>query len=236
MVPMQQETQSFSRFMGLDILVPPDVLRPRTETELLAKEALAVLAQLATSSPPIVIDMCCGTGNLAVALAVRVPSCRVWAADLTEAAVAAAEQNVGRHDLGSRVTVRHGDLFEALAADDLWGKADMIVCNPPYISTAKLKGTSADLLSTEPREAFDGGPFGLSIHQRLLKEALSYLKRDGLLLCEFGEGQSRQLAALFRRARGYGPVEFARNGLGVERVAIARCLSPSVGRQEESAP
>ncbi len=222
--------------MDLDLVVPPDVLKPRAETELLAKEALALLARLERSSRPIVIDMCCGSGNLAVALAARVPACRVWAADLTDAAVAAAELNVGRHDLGLRVTVRQGDLFEALAADDLWGKVDMIVCNPPYISTAKLEGASADLLSTEPREAFDGGPFGLSIHQRLLKEGPSYLKRDGLLLCEFGEGQSRQLAALFQRAKGYGPVEFARNERGVERVAIARCLSPSVGHQEESAP
>jgi release factor glutamine methyltransferase len=164
------------------------------------------------------------------------PSCRVWAADLTEAAVAAVRENVQRYDLGSRLSVRQGDLFEALATDDLWGRADMIVCNPPYISTAKLEGASASLLEQEPREAFDGGPFGLSIHQRLVREAPSYLKRDGLLICEFGEGQFRQIDALFKRAKGYGAVEFARDDRGVERVAIARCIVPMTRHREASTP
>jgi release factor glutamine methyltransferase len=201
---MQQDQDFLNRFMGLDFVVPPDVLHPRQETELLAERALALLGEPGAASRPTVIDMCCGCGNLAIALAVHMPSCRVWAADLSEAAMIAAGENVERHNLGSRVAVRRGNLFEALAKDRLQGKVDMVVCNPPYISTGKLDGANASLLELEPREAFDGGPFGLSIHQRLVREALAYLKPNGLLLCEFGEGQARQLEALFKRAKVYG--------------------------------
>ena len=226
--PMPKNQDRLSRFMDLDFVVPPDVLRPRPETELLAARALTLLRELGGSQPT-VIDMCCGCGNLAVALAVQMPSCRVWAADMSEAATAAAEENVELHDLPSRVTVRRGDLFEALAEDGLRGRVDMVVCNPPYISTGKLDGASAGLLEREPRDAFDGGPFGLSIHQRLIRDALAYLRDDGILLCEFGEGQARQIEALFKRAKGYGPVAFVVDVSGMERVAVARRTSNEVG-------
>lgn len=233
---MQQDKELVSRFMDLDLVVRPDVLRPRQETELLAARALTLLGEPGAASQPIVVDMCCGCGNLALALAVNVPSCRVWAADMSAAATAAAEENVERHDLRSRVAVRRGDLFGALVDDGLQGRVDLVVCNPPYISTGKLDGASADLLEQEPREAFDGGPFGLSIHQRLIRDALVYLRHGGLLLCEFGEGQARQLEALFKRAKGYGPVTFVVDESGRERVALARCLYPSAGDEKVGVP
>lgn len=218
--------------MDLDFVVPPDVLQPRCETELLGGRALALLRELGIDSQPTVIDMCCGCGNLAVALAVHMSPCRVWAADMSEAATVAAEVNVALYDLRSRVRVRRSDLFEALAGEGLQGRVDMVVCNPPYISTGKLLGASAGLLEREPREAFDGGPFGLSIHQRLIRDALAYLRDDGILLCEFGEGQARQVEALFKRAKGYGPVAFVVDAEGIERVAVARRLHPTATSQE----
>ncbi|MGV3548716.1 N5-glutamine methyltransferase family protein [Rhizobium sp.] len=210
--------------MDLDLLVVPNVLTPREETELLASTAVAMLAA-SGETPSIVIDMCCGCGNLAVALAVHVPGCRVWAADISVAATAVALENADRHAVGSRVTVRRGDLFGALAQDELSGKVDMVVCNPPYISSGKLDGDSAALLRDEPREAFDGGPFGLSIHQRVIREAHAFLKPGGLILCEFGEGQARQIETLFARSKAYCAVEFVRDGEGRERVAVARRLA-----------
>lgn len=227
---MPQSQQRLHRFMDLDFVVPPHVLRPRPETELLGARALTLLSELEAQST--VIDMCCGCGNLGVALAVHMPSCRVWASDVSEAAMSAAQANVERHDVSSRVTIRRGDLFEALAEHGLQRQVDMVVCNPPYISTGKLEGSSANLLEAEPREAFDGGPFGLSVHQRLIREALAYLKHDGALLCEFGEGQARQIEALFKRAKGYGPVEFVIDASGMERVAIARSLHPASARKD----
>lgn len=222
--------------MDLEFVVPPDVLLPRPETELLAGRALSLLLELGADSQPTVIDMCCGCGNLAVAVAVHMPSSRVWAGDMSEAATAAAKENVEFHDLRSRITVRTGDLFESLAEDGLQGRVDMVVCNPPYISTGKLGGASANLLEREPREAFDGGPFGLSIHQRLIRDALAYLRDDGVLLCEFGEGQARQIEALFKRAKGYGPISFVVDASGTERVAVARRLDPIAASNEVGFP
>lgn len=227
---MPQNQQRLDRFMDLDFVVPPYVLRPRPETELLATEALTLLSEL--GAQPTVIDMCCGSGNLAIALAVHMPSCRVWASDMSEAAADAARANVERHNLNSRVTIRQGDLFEALAGQGLQRRVDMVVCNPPYISTGKLSGASASLLHAEPREAFDGGPFGLSVHQRLIREALAYLSDNGALLCEFGEGQARQIDALFKRVRGYGPTVFVADASGTDRVAIARRLHPAANGKE----
>jgi HemK-like putative methylase len=213
------------KFMGVDIVAPDGVLRPRVETETLGRYAVERLGLLDMRNDIRVLDMCCGSGNLAVAIATQVPSCRVWAADLTDSAVDVTKLNIELNRLSDRVEVRQGDLFAALACDGLEGTIDIIVCNPPYISTARLESTSANLLLDEPREAFDGGPFGLSIHQRIVRDALAFLKPDGLLLCEFGEGQARQVATLVTRTKAYHPPEFVVNAEGIPSVAVARRLS-----------
>lgn len=222
------------RFMSVMLELAPDVLVPRQETELLGRSAVAALRD--GSADPVVIDMCCGSGNLALAIATEFPSARIWGADLTDSTVAVARRNAERLALQDRVAIRQGDLFGALDGDDLAGAVDMIVCNPPYISTARLEGESAHLLDAEPREAFDGGPYGISIHQRLVRDAVSFLKPGGWLLFEFGLGQDRQVAALIARAKAYEPVSFAADEAGVPRVARVRKLrhdalaAPSVTR------
>lgn len=212
--------------MGVEIELAPDVLVPRAETELLGRSAVSILAKMA--GEPVVVDMCCGSGNLALAIARHCPHARLWAADLTDGSVALARRNVARHLLQDRVRVRQGDLFAALATEGLGGAVDMVVCNPPYISSSRLETESAHLLDAEPRAAFDGGPYGISILQRLVKEALGYLKPEGWLLFEFGEGQERQAAALLARSGAYGPPSFA-TAEGKPRVAIARRSGRSAG-------
>ena len=207
-------------FMGVALELAADVLVPRQETELLGRNAVARL--LDGPVDPLVIDMCCGSGNLAFAIATAVPTARLWAADLTDGTVALARRNADRLGLAGCVTVRQGDLFGALAADGLEGRVDMIVCNPPYISTGRLEGESAHLLESEPREAFDGGPYGLSIHQRVIRDAVAFLKPGGWLLFEFGLGQERQAAALLARAKVYEAPAYATDEAGAPRVAIVR--------------
>lgn len=209
--------------MGVELELAPGVLVPRQETELLGERAVSALR--AMGGEPLVVDMCCGSGNLALAIAATLPSARVWGADLTNDTVALARRNARRLGLGERVDIRQGDLFGALAGQGLEGRVDMVVCNPPYISTTRLEGESAHLLENEPREAFDGGPYGISIHQRLVREAPAFLRPGGWLMFEFGEGQHRQVAALVARIRAYEPVTFAEDGQGRPRVAIARRLA-----------
>ena len=132
-------------WMGLAFETSDQVLVPRRETELLAGAALDLL-KTAEAAPVRVIDMCCGAGNLSCALAHARPDIRVCASDLTDACVTLARRNVARHGLEGRVDVRQGDLFSSLPDEELMGSVDLVVCNPPYISTGKLEGESAHLL------------------------------------------------------------------------------------------
>ena len=98
----------------------------------------------------------------------------------------------------------------------------MIVCNPPYISQARLAGDRASLLAYEPRDAFDGGPYGLTIHQRVVREAAAFLRPGGTLLFEIGAGQDRQLCRLLDRAGSYDGYGLIADRDGVVRVVTAR--------------
>ena len=188
------------KFMGYELLAGPGSLVPREETELLGRMAVTFLRE--KSNPSLgLIDMCCGSGNLACALALSLPEARIWAADLTDSCVELARRNATLHGLDGRLKVFQGDLFAPLEGKGLDGLMDAVICNPPYISATKLAGDRAELLKHEPREAFDGGPYGISIHQRVIREAIRFLRPGGLLLCEFGLGQERQVKALVDRTQ-----------------------------------
>jgi release factor glutamine methyltransferase len=207
-------------FINVELELGPGVLIPRAETELLGNAAIALVR--VSGGNPVVIDMCCGSGNLGLAIANAIPSARVYASDLTDETVAQARHNVDRLALGDRVTIAQGDMFAGLAGYGLAGQVDVIVCNPPYISTSKLETESAHLLAAEPREAFDAGPYGIAIQQRLVVEALPFLKPGGWLAFEFGAGQDRQAKILLTRTRAYGDPVFYRDGDGTPRAVAAR--------------
>ena len=209
-------------FLGVPIVVGPDVLVPRMETELLARAALDLLAPDQTD--PRIVDMCCGSGNLAFALAGNVPGAKVWACDLTDQTIASCTANGVRLGMNDRVTVLQGDLFGALDDQALEGTIDLIVANPPYISSGRLETEAAQLLENEPREAFDGGPYGMSIHQRLVRESVPFLKPGGWLAFEFGLGQERQAKALLKRTRAFAEPRFVEDEDGNPRVALAQRL------------
>jgi release factor glutamine methyltransferase len=201
--------------------VQGSVLAPRAETELLASHAIALLRETGETAP-LVIDMCCGSGNVGLAIADAVKTVTLLSADLTEDTVETAKANANLLGLSERATICRGDLFAALEGQGAEGKAAMIVSNPPYISTGRLEGESAHLLENEPREAFDGGPYGISIQQRLVREAPAFLKPGGLLLFEFGVGQERQAQSLLTRSRVFECLDFPTDEEGRPRVAVAR--------------
>jgi HemK-like putative methylase len=203
-------------FMGVELFAAPGALVPREETEILGNEAARLLATLAS---PTFIDLCTGSGNLVCGISSKVKTARAWAADLTEPCATLAKKNVQKLGLSDRVQVLQGDLLAPLANV---GPVDMIVCNPPYISTGRLEKDRAELLANEPREAFDGGPYGLSIHQRVIKEGLPFLKPGAHLLFEFGLGQERQMKALFDRGKAYRDLRFIDDAAGAPRVAVAQ--------------
>jgi len=208
-------------FMGVEMLVAPGALVPREETELLGNTALQLLQGMGLAAPTL-IDMCCGSGNLGCALAVRIPGARVWSSDLTDGCVSVTRRNVEHLGLLERVSVHQGDLFASLEGLGLEERCDVVVCNPPYISAKRLEGDRAHLLEHEPREAFDGGPYGISIHQRVIKLAPAFLKPGGYLLFEIGEGQDRQVTLLFERAKAYDDIRLVADAQGKARVALGR--------------
>lgn len=207
-------------FMGIELLVAPGALVPRPETELLGRTAVDALRRRGLPAPRIV-DMCCGAGNLACAISLNIPGACIWASDLTDGCVQLARRNAARHGLESRVAVLQGDLFRTLSDLQLERTIDMIVCNPPYISESRLKGDRAALLADEPREAFAAGPYGLSVHMRVAKDAPRYLRPGGLLLFEVGRGQDRQVATLLERNDAYENVRVIMDEAGAGRVVMA---------------
>lgn len=218
-------------FMGICLRVKPGVLIPRKETELLARTAIGVLKEMAAGkSNPTggrvrslrVIDMCCGAGNLACSIATYVPEAKVWGADLAREAVNLTVENSKCLGVADSVEVYQSNLFSSLPYELLGGLVDVIVCNPPYISSGKLERELAPLCRNEPRDAFDGGPYGFKIHEQVSKEAPRWLKPKGVLLFEFGLGQERQLKFILERTKLYQEIRFISDSRGQPRVVMAR--------------
>ena len=178
------------RFMDLDMLAGPAALIPRHETELLGRAALALVQeQIARTGSATVIDVCTGSGNLALAIARHAPQARVHASDLSEDAVALARRNAEWLNVASRVDLRAGDLLEPFDDAAFHERVDVLICNPPYISSGKVDAMHHEISAFEPRLAFDGGPLGVRILQRLIREAPRFLAPRGWLAFEVGEGQ-----------------------------------------------
>ena len=223
--------RGFQDFMGLRFKVKPGVLIPRKETELLARTAIEVLTEMGAwekkhggnaAGPLRVVDMCCGAGNIACSIAARVPDVKVWASDLTEESASLAAENVQFLGLSDSVAVFRGRLFSSLPHRTIGGLVDVVVCNPPYISSAKLDLDLSTLHRNEPREAFDGGPYGHKVHQEVSKEAVRWLRPGGALILEFGAGQRRQLEHILERTKLYKDIQFIENSSDLPGVVTAR--------------
>jgi len=211
------------RFMGLDMLAGPQALIPRRETELLG-QAAAELLQAASPEgrQAIAIDVCTGSGNLAFGIAARVPSARVWAADLSEDAVALARLNAAHLGLQGRVELRQGDLLAPFDEPAFLGRVDVLVCNPPYISSGKLATMPGEIADFEPQLAFDGGPFGIRILQRLVREAPRFVRPGGWLAFEVGLGQGPAVMKRLTPEAGYAELRPIPDSQGHVRTVLAQ--------------
>lgn len=210
-------------FMGYELLASKDVLIPRPETELLGSTVVERLLNEHSSKKEFTgIDIGCGSGNLSCAIASVLSKCIMYACDVTTSCVELTRKNIALLNLENRVTVFQGDLFSPIANKGLEGTVDFIVSNPPYIPSAKLQTDLAHLTHHEPEAAFNGGAYGFSLHHRLIKESILYLKPGGMLAFEFGTGQEKQVQALFNRVKGYElPIHLISDKKGNPRVAVA---------------
>ena len=216
-VPLQHLVGTVS-FNGLELEVSGDVLIPRPETEILAQLAVQRLSALKKSAP-VALDFGSGSGCLAIALAVGVPGVTVRAIDCSEAALAVARRNAQRHGVADRIRFHHGDGFAALP--ETTQSFDLLVSNPPYISSDEIATLDPEVRDHDPRLALDGGEDGLDFYRRLAAEAPGFLQPGAPVLLEFGDGQENDLRRLFS---GSGWMfEAIENDLsGRPRIVIAR--------------
>lgn len=217
-------------FMGLDFFAGPEAMVPRAETELLARTALSCLDEIvAERGGANVIDVCTGSGNLAIAVAINEPKSLVWGLDISPDAILLASRNAVRHEVSSRVQFRVGDLFAPVANSDLTGGTDLVVCNPPYITSAKVELMDPEIARHEPRLAFDGGALGIGTVTRLLRDSPVFLRPGSWLCFEVGAAQGEHMARHVQRNPAYARVETALDEAGYVRV-IAAQTTPAPGR------
>lgn len=203
-------------FYGREFRVDPRVLIPRPDTEALVEVALDRSRHVSLSAR--VLDLCTGSGCVAITLARQRPTSRVVATDLSPDALRVARENARL--LGAyNVAFREGDLFGALegASRLLPTTFDLITANPPYIPSGDIAGLMADVRDFEPRLALDGGADGLDLVRRIVDEAPRFLDADGVLAMEIGAGEAEATAAIFTEHR-FRDVAIARDYGKIERV------------------
>ncbi len=204
-------------FYGLHLLVNPSVLIPRIDTETLVFTALELLR--GETAEPRILDLCCGSGCIGVALAHELPSARVYLADISPDALSVARKNVALYRLGNRCVCMDAD---ALSPPPLrMSGFDMIACNPPYISASELEALDPSVRDWEPALALDGGEDGLVFYRSVLEHWKSVLKDDGILIFEVGEGQSEPVRQMMLD-HGFASLGCALDTIGVERVVYGR--------------
>lgn len=211
--PLQQILGS-QEFMGLEFYINRHVLIPRQDTETLVELVL----EEQKNREAAVLDLCTGTGCIAISLAVKGGYRQVAAADISEEALKVARRNVETHGCGKQVRLYQGDLFHALEPGM---RFDMIVSNPPYIPTAVIRTLEPEVRDYEPMLALDGTADGLLYYKRIASEAGQYLAEGGSIYLEIGHDQGDAVRGLLEAA-GYREIRVCKDLAANDRVVCAR--------------
>lgn len=210
-------------FYGLPLHVTPDVLIPRDDT--CAVTELAIRQGLFLDQDPRILDLCCGSGCIGLAVASRVKDAKVTLADLSKAALTVAKDNATLNRLSGRVRCVQADALRPAAA--FLGKFDMIVSNPPYVTGAEMEQLPHSVRDYEPSMALYGGEDGLDFYRSIARNYAGALKPGGYLCFEFGMGQGDAVCRLLEE-NGYTVLERTRDYNNTERAVLAR-----YGRKED---
>lgn len=211
-------------FRWLTIKVTRDTLIPRPETEILVEEAVKKAKTLPCSAKPglIAIDLCTGSGCVAVSFSHEVSSSTVYATDISKEALKVAGDNARSCGVEGRIRFCQGDLYSALDGLNLSNCASIIMSNPPYVAQADMNSLQPEVRDYEPRAALLGGAQGLDFYRRIIKDAPRYLTTGGFLLMEIGYGQAKDIKKMFEEYGGFADIEVKKDLSGIERVIIAK--------------
>ena len=210
-------------FYGLKLHVDRNVLIPRDDT--CAVAALAIQQGLFLGKDPRILDLCTGSGCIGLAVASRVKDARVTLADISRDALAVAKKNIARNHLTGRVSCIQADALAKPSA--FLGKFDMIVSNPPYITSQEMLELPASVRDFEPELALHGGEDGLIFYRAIAENYKEALKPGGYLAFEFGDTQGDDVCAILEM-NGYTTLERTRDYNDRERAVLAQ-----FGRKED---
>ena len=211
-IPLQHITNS-QEFMKMNFFVNSDVLIPRPDTEILVEEVIKLGKE---KKNPTILDLCTGSGAIAVSIAKYLPNAKVYASDISSKALEVAKTNARNNEVQDKIEFINSDLFEKIE-----GKFDIIVSNPPYIRTEVIK-TLDEEVQKEPMLALDGGKDGLDFYRKIVEEAYSHLKFDSYLCFEIGYDQKEEVTEIVKKAKVYADTYCKKDLYGNDRVIVTK--------------
>lgn len=204
-------------FMGLTFKVNENVLIPRQDTELLVEKAFMIVDEKFHTSDKsmFVMDMCTGSGCIGISMAKKYSDAEVTCVDISKEALEVAKENAKLNRV-ENISFVESDLF-----DNVTGKFDMIICNPPYIASAEIDNLMPEVRAHEPRIALDGDVDGLKFYRKIIDKSKEFLSEDGYILFEIGYDQREKVKELLIE-KGYSDIEALKDLSGNDRVVIGR--------------
>lgn len=211
-VPLQYITH-IQEFMGMDFYVDENVLIPQPDTEILVEDVLSIIGEQENLS---LLDMCTGSGAIAVSIAKNTNNCKIYAVDISITALEVAKKNAIKNGVDKKIEFINSNMFEKL---DINKKFDIIVSNPPYIETDTIKQLDIQV-QNEPKIALDGGIDGLDFYKNILANSRKYLKENGTIAMEIGYNQRKAVTDLFKTQ--YENVYCKKDLSGKDRVIVCK--------------
>ncbi len=210
-VPLQHITHT-QEFMKMDFFVNENVLIPRPDTEILVEEVIKLAKNM---DKPKILDLCTGSGAIAISIAKNIPSAEVLAIDISEKALEVAKKNA--NNLQSKVKFKKSNLFSNIGKM----KFDIIVSNPPYIKKSDIKLLSNEV-QKEPQIALDGGYDGLDFYRKISSQAIDYLKFGSYLCFEIGYDQQEDVTEIIKDTKHYNDTYCKKDLFGNDRVIVTK--------------
>lgn len=210
--PLQYITNK-QEFMGLNFYVDENVLIPQPDTEILVEKAIEIAE---TTQKNKILDMCTGSGCIAISLAKNINNAQIIATDISNNALNVANKNAINHNVENKIKFINSDMF-----NNIEEKFDIIVSNPPYIETETINKLEIEV-QNEPHLALDGGIDGLKFYKIIANNAFKYLNENGYLLLEIGYNQQKSVMQLLQDTGKYKNIETIKDLGGNYRVVIAR--------------
>ncbi|MBR3720264.1 MAG: peptide chain release factor N(5)-glutamine methyltransferase [Clostridia bacterium] len=214
-VPIQYIT-NHQEFMKLNFYVDENVLIPQPDTEVLVEEVIKYVETLPTSSSPVkILDLCTGSGAIAISLAKYIDNCKVTASDISSKALQIAKLNAERNLVHTKINFIESDMFENIDINNF----DIIVSNPPYIESDVISTLSTEV-QKEPHIALDGGDDGLKFYRLIVKNAKNYISENGKVFLEIGFDQKEKLFNLIEESKQFSNQTCIKDLSGNDRVII----------------